>query len=852
MVPAMSYLLDRQPAAHDRVLGRGLRAFGDRTALVTSDEQITYRDLADRVERLAARLGTVRRLVLITGENTVDTVVAYLAALTGGHVALLAPANAAPTLTAAYDPDVVIGAGYAERRVGSTHRLHPELALLLSTSGSTGSPKLVRLSHANLTANAASIATYLDIRDTDRGATTLPLHYSYGLSVLNSHLYRGAGVILTGHSVVDPCFWDLFRRAGGTGLAGVPHTFTLLDRVGFDAMRLPRLRYVTQAGGRLPADRVRHYAELGRRRGWDFYVMYGQTEATARIAYLPPERATTHPAAIGVAVPGGQLRLEPFDGAPDGDAGELVYRGPNVMLGYAERPADLALGRTVHELRTGDIARRTPEGLFELLGRRSRFVKVFGLRIDLHRVESALEADGLTACCATRDDLLAVAVQGPADAAAVARRVAAQCALPARAVRVVVVDELPRLPSGKVDQQAVAALAVPAAAPGPEPGPGPAADIAAVYAEVLDRADVTDDDSFVGLGGDSLSYVEASVRLEQLLGRLPADWHTRPIRELRRRPADRPGVPAPPRPGRRRLDTSVALRAVAIVLVVGTHIGVFTIRGGAHVLLILAGWNFARFHLTDVDRRRRVRHVATSVARIAVPSAVLIALAMLVGGRYSWQNILLLNEAFGPRVGTQRYFWFVETLVYLLLAVLAVDRWERRLPFGVPAALLGLGLTVRYGILPVSPTDHLGTPATLFWLFALGWAAAKASRAVQRWAVTVLGVVAVFGFFDTSRRDAVVIAGLVLLFQVPTLPSAAWLNRVAGVLAGSSLYIYLTHWQVYPHLENHSRPLALLAALLVGVLTGAAVDRVAARLPWRRLASRTSATPTVATKVSLC
>jgi acyl-coenzyme A synthetase/AMP-(fatty) acid ligase len=201
------------------------------------------------------------------------------------------------------------------------------------------------------------------------------MSYCYGLSVINSHLLRGAGLVLTDLSVVDPCFWELFRDRGATSFAAVPYTFELLERVGFADMDLPSLRYVTQAGGRLDPEKVRSYAEQGRRKGWDLFVMYGQTEATARMAYLPPALSTTAPGAIGVPVPGGEFRIEPIPGLADG---ELVYTGPNVMLGYAQSPADLAAGRTITELRTGDLARKHPTGVYEVVGRRSRFVKIVG------------------------------------------------------------------------------------------------------------------------------------------------------------------------------------------------------------------------------------------------------------------------------------------------------------------------------------------------------------------------------------------------------------------------------------------------------------------------------------------
>jgi acyl-CoA synthetase (AMP-forming)/AMP-acid ligase II len=429
-----------------------LATHGDAVAVITPDGDLTYRELAARVADLAGRLGGQRRLILLAAGNEIDSLVIYLAALAAGHPVLLAPADhweSPESLVATYDPDIVAAIvdgqlRLHERRAASAHDLHPDLALLLSTSGSTGSPKLVRLSHTNLQANAESIAGYLDIRDSDRAVTTLPMHYCYGLSVVNSHLLRGAALIMTDLSVADPCFWDLFRKARGTTFAAVPYTFDLLDRVGFDAMLLPDLRYVTLAGGRLAPDRVRHYAALGQCNGWDLYVMYGQTEATARMAYLPPELAAASPHAIGVPIPGGSFRIEPLPECAEPDTGELVYAGPNVMLGYAETRSDLGLGRTVDELRTGDIARRTSGGLYEIVGRRNRFLKIFGLRIDLHRVEATLDRHGLVSCCAGDDSELIVAVQGSGTPQDVQRLAARACGLPARAVRVLFLPDLPR------------------------------------------------------------------------------------------------------------------------------------------------------------------------------------------------------------------------------------------------------------------------------------------------------------------------------------------------------------------------------------------------------------------------
>ena len=284
---------------------------------------------------------------MLETRNDISTLVHYLGALADDHVVLpVAAGRGHSAVLASYDPDVVVdGTGVHERRQGSAHRLHPDLAVLLSTSGSTGSPKLVRLSRCNLVANATSIAEYLDIRETDRAATTLPMSYCYGLSVIHSHLLRGAGLILTDRSIVDDEFWTLFRRHRGTSFAGVPYTFEMLERIGFDGIDLPDLRYVTQAGGRLTPERVRSFAALGERKGWQLFVMYGATEATARMAYLPPELAQSRPASIGRPVPGGSFTIDPLDDWSDPDVGELVYHGANVMMGYAHNPARSCAGQ---------------------------------------------------------------------------------------------------------------------------------------------------------------------------------------------------------------------------------------------------------------------------------------------------------------------------------------------------------------------------------------------------------------------------------------------------------------------------------------------------------------------------
>ena len=820
-----------------------LASRGDRIALATDGEALTYAELADRVDGAAADLGASRRLVLIAGANRLESVVAYLGALRGGHVPLLVPdgpeAHVAE-LVAAFDPDVVVRAaeGMAERRADSAHELHPDLALLLSTSGSTGSPRLVRLSHANLQSNAEAVASYLEIDDDDRAITSLPLHYCYGLSVLHSHLAHGAGVVLTDRSVVDPCFWELFRAHRCTNLSGVPHTFELLDRIGFDRLDLPTLRFVTQAGGRMDPAAVRRYAALGVRDGWDLVVMYGQTEATARMAYLPPSLTAEHPESIGVAIPGGTLRIDPIGDDPD--VGELVYAGPNVMLGYAERPEDLALGRTVTELRTGDLARRRPTGLLEIVGRINRFAKVAGLRIDLEQVERRLRAEGHTVLCASDDHQLVVGREArPGRALPVADRAALASGLPLSRIRLIELDELPRRPNGKPDPAALLALAAAPVAPiapvtpvgcrGTAPPDGVDPGVWTAFADVLgnDATAVTGEATFVSLGGDSLSYVEVSIALEAQLGLLPPDWHLRPIATLR------PGV-ASRRWGR--VETSVLLRAAAIVLVVSNHATGLGLLGGAHVLLGVAGWNYARF---STGTRSRLR----SLARIAIPSMAWLGLNAALDDRIHLDHALLVHSWLGHE-GHSGY-WYVDAAVQILLvlagllAVPAVGRWAGRHPFAFPVGLALASLAVRFDLLGIPrPEPHDIRPHDILWIFALGWAGAAARTDGARLLVTALVVGAVPGYFGEPQREVFVVVGLLLLLWVPTIPLPRRLLRPIGRVAAASLAIYLTHWQVFPPVRDAlGAEASVMASLVVGTAAwwaGVRLVGVVRRLTARR------------------
>ena len=801
-----------------------LRAHGRRPALLAADDPplgessvpaggtpiLTYVDLADRAEALQARLGPARRLILLRGRTSVDFVVALTAALTGGHPVIVAPPlrqGQDDELASTYDPDIVIdtdllGDPVAFARRTSVHDLHPDLAVLLSTSGSTGSPKLVRLSRSAVRSNAAAITTYLGLTEADRGILTLPLHYCYGLSILTSHLYAGAATIVTDWSVLDSCLWDLAAEHGLTGLAGVPHTFDQLDRLGFPD--LPSLRYVTAAGGKLARDRVIDLLGLGRSRGWDLFVMYGQTEATARMAYLPPELAEQYPQAVGVPIPGGSLRVD----GTSGDIGELIYSGPNVMMGYAEAPADLAGGPELCELHTGDLAREAAPGVFEVVGRKSRFAKVFGLRLDLDEIERRLPAPAV--CFEARGSLGVVSPDPQA-----VDHVARLCDIPAWAITGVVAD-VPHLSSGKPDRQGAELLLAGEGSPVADP----TADVRALYERLLGRDGIEPDDSFVSLGADSLSYVELSVRLGEVIDPLPRDWHRRGVGELQalaQRPHRRARAVA-----RVNVDPTVVLRAVAIILIVGTHANLLTVMGGAHALLAVCGYNAARF----LPKRAPARSLLRSAWHIALPSALWIG-TMAAFGVYSPATALFLNGALGEDRWTIEWqFWFLEAAIWTLaglalaLSIRPLRRLDEAHPFGSAALLLAATAGLRYLLVgvetdPVMPERY--SAPVVAWCLLLGWAAARATTRSARCVIFIAALMLVYGFFGDELRELVIVATVAILLWAKPVPLPRWVATSCGAVASASLAIYLTHWQVYPHLEDRYPLLATLSSIVVGL-----------------------------------
>lgn len=439
---------------------------GDAVALFDpeKDLQVTYDELHALVARRSEELTPhAEKVVLLGGSRTVGAVVDLLALIGVGAVVMLvdpdAPESTLAAWADAYRPALALGLGarsgaatmYSDSEsVGG--RGESAEALLLATSGSTGSPKFVRLTRSNIAANAQQIVHALNIGAEDRAFGHLPLCYSFGLSIFTSHLLAGAMVVLTSRSMVEPVFWEQLAAAEATSLSGVPYSFQMFERMGLPGRDLPHLRELTQAGGWMASERVLRFHDLMAGRGGRLWVMYGQTEATARISVLDPSELPERVGSVGRALPRTRVWVE--DANAEG-IGELAVDGPQLMLGYAESAEDLSgrddLGGV---LRTGDLGRVEADGMISIVGRLKRIAKVYGLRVSLDDIERRLAGTGRVVAVQDGDGIV-VYVEDAPDALRDSRAIERAVGLPPRSVRVNVVDSIPTTPAGKVDREAL-------------------------------------------------------------------------------------------------------------------------------------------------------------------------------------------------------------------------------------------------------------------------------------------------------------------------------------------------------------------------------------------------------------
>jgi long-chain acyl-CoA synthetase len=455
---------------------KDLEKYSENTAVFVGQKKKSYQDLLSFADALAIKVKK-RSIVLVACKNSFPSLAGYVGFLRSGSVPLLVSntidhqllTNIVETYQPAYlyipteiailfqkyktvfeHEDYVL----IKNNLQSIYSINDDLALLLSTSGSTGSPKYVRQSYRNIESNTESIATYLEISEEDRAITTMPMNYTFGLSIINTHLFKGASIILTDGSLVNQNFWEVFKNNNATNLSGVPYIFEILKKLKFNKMELPSLKYITQAGGRLDRDLCTEFAHDCTQKGIKFYVMYGQVEATARISYLPWEQVQQKPDSIGISIPDGEIWLEDEHNKvidKENLVGELVYQGENVSLGYAETCFDLQKGDENHGiLYTGDLAKRDKDGFYYIVGRKNRFLKMFGNRINLDEIEQLIRSDGFECACTGTDDSIKIFITTPEEKNHIRSYISRKTGIHHSVFKIIDIGEIPRNETGKV------------------------------------------------------------------------------------------------------------------------------------------------------------------------------------------------------------------------------------------------------------------------------------------------------------------------------------------------------------------------------------------------------------------
>ena len=441
-----------------------------------SGQSITYGDICDFSKKFHEYLPK-RALIFILSENRIGSLLGYTSALSNRIVPLILSAKTEKglyeNLLDMYKPEylwlpnemveemgyetIFSDFGYTLVKTGNpAAAMYEDLSLLLPTSGSTGSPKLVRHSYRNIEANAFNVLRMFGLTPSEKAMAILPMHYTMGLSVIASHLLAGATLLLSGRSLLDKGFWDMLKEA--TSFTGVPYSYEILMKMRFTRMDLPNLKIITQGGGKLTEEMFQALAKYAQEKGKQFIPTYGQSECTARMAYLPADLAMTKTCSIGMAEPGGQLSIVDNDGNEtfEGEAtGEMVYRGENVTLGYAYAVEDLTKGdENYGVMHTGDLAHRDADGCYYIVGRLKRFLKIFGLRIGLDEVENLIKSEYDVDCyCKGTDEKLIVLVTKESIAPELPEFIEQKTHLFHKIIEVQVVDAILRNEAGKVINQ---------------------------------------------------------------------------------------------------------------------------------------------------------------------------------------------------------------------------------------------------------------------------------------------------------------------------------------------------------------------------------------------------------------
>ncbi len=396
------------------------KKFKENKALILENgRSVTYKNIITNSLKISRNLDTHKRLVFLLGQNNFETIIGYISFVNQGFAVALLDHRIndifLKRLVSKYNPKYIFCQKGKLRRAFSNilnfksyvlmkntkkidYNIDKDLMLLMSTSGSTGSPKLVKQSYQNISINCQSIIKYLKIKSRDITITTLPISYVYGLSVVNTHLLSGAQIVLTNRSMVENNFWKLIKKFKVNNFSGVPYNYSIIEKI-LKSKVPPSIKYSTQAGGKMNHVLIKNIIEVYKKNKIKFFQMYGAAEATSRMSYLDWKYADKKIGSIGKAIPGGRFFLRNEKGQKIKRSflkGELVYQGKNVFMGYAKNIEDLSLPDTNDGiLRTGDVAYFDKKGFYYIVGRKNRYCKIYGVRVDLSELEKILLEQGI-------------------------------------------------------------------------------------------------------------------------------------------------------------------------------------------------------------------------------------------------------------------------------------------------------------------------------------------------------------------------------------------------------------------------------------------------------------------------
>ena len=446
-------------------------------SFIAEDERrFSYSDLLNDADHFGEKINE-RSLIFIISSNNFDCVTGYVGALRANAVVVLINYSIHESMwndlikkfkpAFIYQPKNLFQCEKVweqklkfgkyvlyETNIEIDYEINDDLSLLLMTSGSTGSPEFVRLSHSNIYSNTKSICEYLKISNNDVAITTLPISYSYGISIINTHLFTGASLILTDASLMEKKFWELISRHNVTTFGGVPYTFEMLKKLKFEKISIPSIKYITQAGGKLSQDLLEYFTSVCVKKKMDFIVMYGQTEASPRMAYLPQNMLQKKIGSIGIPIPRGKFYLidekHQMIDEPNIE-GELVYEGENVSLGYARNCYELANGDSNNGvLKTGDMVKMDSDGYYYIVGRKKRFLKLFGNRVSLDQIEQKINEAGYHCACVGLDDQMKLYTTEKSNMGKINKFITEYFNLNKSRFSIIYIETIPRNDSGKI------------------------------------------------------------------------------------------------------------------------------------------------------------------------------------------------------------------------------------------------------------------------------------------------------------------------------------------------------------------------------------------------------------------